>query len=160
MQPSKHAPVHLSRHHLAIIVLSLLAVVGGLGGLALLILNGSQQDAAAQNLGIALWAALAVLALGLGAYGVLLLAGRIHALHWFASARSQAEEGWTALLLAALGGIWLLVVGVWMQPGQHSGFWVLVWLLASFSLGFTSTRRLLVRALIHFFGPREAKVSE
>ncbi len=127
-----------------------------MGGLALLILGGSLQDNAAQGLGISLWAVLAALALGLGAYGVLLLAGRIQTRHWFASARTQTEEGWTALLLAALGGIWLVVVGIWMLPGQHSGLWVLIWLLASFSLGFTAIRRLLVRALIHFLGPGEA----
>lgn len=155
MQQFKHSPLHLSWHHLGIIFLSLLALVGGVGGLALLVLGGSLRDDVAQALDIALWTLLLTLLLAVGAYGALLLAGRIDSLQRFAPARDQAEEGWTALLLAALGGIWVLVIFIWMSPGPHSDLWVLLWLLASVALGFASIRRLLVRALVRLFGPKQ-----
>src|SRR5579883_2037627 len=145
MQQFKRSSIHFPWHHLTVFFLSLLVLVAGVGGLALLVLDGSMRSDVAFALGFALWAL--VLAL-------LLLAGRIDSSQRFAPTSDRAEEGWTALLLAALGGLWVLVIFIWMSPGPHNNLWVLIWLLASIALGFASTRRLLVRALARFLGPK------
>lgn len=155
MQQFKQPPLfHLPWHLLTILFLWLLVGGAALGGFALLILGGDLRDVVVQALSLALWSLLLALMLGVGGYGVLLLAGRTRSLHRFAPKSSRAEEGWTALLLAAFGGIWLLVIQVWMQPGAHSDLWIIVWLLSMVVLGFASIRRALVHMLIRLFGPR------
>ncbi len=155
MQQFKRSPLQLSWHHLAIIALFLMVIVC-IGAFISVFLGGTLHQAIVEALGLVLWSLLVTLVLGVGAYGALLLAGRVHSLRRFAPASSRAEEGWHAILLAALAAIWLLVVRVWMLPGPHSDLWVALWLLSSVALGFTSSRRALVRALIRCFGPREA----
>ncbi len=154
MQQFKRSSIHFPWHHLTVFFLSLLVLVAGVGGLALLVLDGSMRSDVASALGFTLWALVLALLLSVGAYGLLLLAGRIDSSQRFAPTSDRAEEGWTALLLAALGGLWVLVIFIWMSPGPHNNLWVLIWLLASIALGFASTRRLLVRALARFLGPK------
>ena len=149
----KHSSLHLSWHTLAVILGCLFVIVASAGGLALLVL-GSLDALVVQALGFALWVLLALLVLGVGSYGVLVLRGQTHSLHRFAPASDRAEEGWSALLLAALGAIWLLVVRIWMTPGPHSNLWILLWLVASVALGFAGIRHGLVRLLVRVFGPR------
>jgi hypothetical protein len=154
MQQFKRSSVHFPWHHLTVFFLSLLALVAGVGGLALLVLDGSMRSDVARALGFALWALLLALLVGVGAYGLLLLAGRIDSSRRFAPTSDRAEEGWSALLLAALGGLWVVMIFIWMSPSPHNDLLVLIWLLASIALGFASIRRLLVRALVRLLGPK------
>jgi len=155
MQQFKHPSLFPLPWHV-LILLFLWLLVGGtaLGGFALLILGASLRDLVVQALSLMLWSLLLALVLGVGGYGLLLLTGRIRSFGRFAPKRSRAEEGWTALLLAVFGGIWLLVIRVWMQPGPHSDLWIVLWLLSMFVLGFASIRRALVHALARLFGPK------
>jgi hypothetical protein len=157
MQQFKHPPLfHLPWHLLIILFLWLLVGGTALGGFALLILGSDLRDVVVQALSLLLWSLLLALMLGVGGYGLLLLAGRARSFQRFAPKSSRAEEGWTALLLAAFGGIWLLVIQVWMQPGPHSDLWIIIWLLSMIILGFASIRRAVVHALIRLFGPRSS----
>ncbi len=148
------ALLRFSRRHLSLMLLGLLIGTALLVGLALLVLAGHETRSSEPALLLALWSLLLMLPLGIGGYGALVLAGRVRSLQRFAPQQDRAEEGWTALLLAVLSGIWLLVIRIWLQPGPHSEWWIALWLLATAVLGLASLRRALVQALIRLLGPK------